>query len=153
MTSAPVPVPHALDANASDPVTMGWMIGAPPPADKLIRFADGSWFRFPQTRWSFSNIRQLLPTRVVGRGDGSVSALPRAERNDIDEVTFQPLGRTDLMTWGQSLAANYTDGILDPASRAHRLRALLRRPGRRPAAHRVFGDEVVRRHCRGGAHP
>ena len=112
MTSAPVPVPHALDANASDPVTMGWMIGAPPPPDKLIRFADGSWFRFPQTRWSFSNIRQLVPNRVVGRGDGPVSALPRAERNDVDQVTFQPLGRTDLMTWAQSLAANYTDGIL-----------------------------------------
>jgi CubicO group peptidase (beta-lactamase class C family) len=101
-----------LDANASDPVTMGWMIGAPPPPDKVIRFADGSWFRFPQTRWSFSNIRQLVPNRVVGRGDGPVSALPRAERNDVDQVTFQPLGRTDLMTWAQSLAANYTDGIL-----------------------------------------
>jgi len=101
-----------LDATASDPVTMGWMIGAPPPPDKLIRFADGSWFRFPQTRWSFSNIRQLVPNRVVGRGDGPVSALPRAERNDVDQVTFQPLGRTDLMTWAQSLAANYTDGIL-----------------------------------------
>jgi CubicO group peptidase (beta-lactamase class C family) len=112
MTSAPVPVPHALDANASDPVTMGWMIGAPPPPDKVIRFADGSWFRFPQTRWSFSNIRQLVPNRVVGRGDGPVSALPRAERNDVDQVTFQPLGRTGLMTWAQSLAANYTDGIL-----------------------------------------
>lgn len=112
MTSAPLPAPHALDANESDPVTMGWMIGAPPPPDRLIRFADGSWFRFPQTRWSFSNIRQLVPNRVVSRGDGPVSALPRAERNDIDEVTFQPLGRTDLMTWTRSLAANYTDGIL-----------------------------------------
>jgi CubicO group peptidase (beta-lactamase class C family) len=105
-------VPHALDARASDPVTMGWMIGAPPPPDKLIRFADGSWFRFPQTRWSFSNIRQLLPTSVVSRGDGPVSVLPRAERTDIDAVPFQPLGRTDAMTWEQSLAANYTDGIL-----------------------------------------
>jgi CubicO group peptidase (beta-lactamase class C family) len=113
MTSrAPATVPHALDAKASDPVTIGWMVGAPPPPDKLIRFADGSWFRFPQTRWSFSNIRQLLPTRVVSRGVGPVTALPRAERPDIDEVTFQPLGRTDLMTWAQSLAANYTDGIL-----------------------------------------
>jgi CubicO group peptidase (beta-lactamase class C family) len=101
-----------LDANASDPVTIGWMVGAPPPPDKLIRFADGSWFRFPQTRWSFSNIRQLLPTSVVARGAGPVTALPRAERADLDEVTFQPLGRSDLMTWAQSLGANYTDGIL-----------------------------------------
>jgi CubicO group peptidase (beta-lactamase class C family) len=105
-------LPPALDARASDPVTMGWMVGAPPPPEKLVRFADGSWFRFPQTRWSFSNIRQLLPTSVVRRGDGRVVALPRAERADIDAVTFQPLGRTDLMTWAESLAANYTDGIL-----------------------------------------
>ena len=105
-------VPNELDASASDPVTLGWMVGSPPPPDKLIRFADGSWFRFPQTRWSFSNIRQLLPTRVVARGDGPVSVLPRAERTDIDGVTFQPLGSCDAMTWQQSLAANYTDGIL-----------------------------------------
>ena len=59
-TAAPAP----LDAQASDPRVMGWMVGAPPPADKLIAFADGSWFRFPQTRWSFSNIRQLMPTSV-----------------------------------------------------------------------------------------
>src|SRR6185295_18691052 len=35
-------------AHASDPVTLGWMVGAPPPADKMIRFADGSYYRFPQ---------------------------------------------------------------------------------------------------------
>ncbi len=107
-----LPAPPAFDARTSDPVTMGWMVGAPPPQDKLVRFSDGSWFRFPQTRWSFSNIRQLMPTRVVSRGEGPVARLPRAERTDIDAVTFQPIGGTDSMTWAQSLAANYTDGIL-----------------------------------------
>lgn len=106
------PAPHALDARASDPVTMGWMVGSPPPPDKLIRFADSSWFRFPQTRWSFSNVRQLLPTSVVRRGNGPVSALPREERRDIDAVTFQPIGGSERLTWAQSLDANYTDGIL-----------------------------------------
>ena len=101
-----------LDARASDPVAMGWMVGAPPSPDKLIRFADGSWFQFPQTRWSFSNIRQLMPTSVVGRGSGSITTLPGAERADIDAVTFQPIGQTTPVTWAQSLAANYTDGIL-----------------------------------------
>jgi CubicO group peptidase (beta-lactamase class C family) len=110
--AAQAPTPPALDARASDPVTMGWMVGAPPPQDKLVRFSDGSWFRFPQTRWSFSNIRQLMPTRVVSRGDGPATTLPRAERTDIDAVTFQPIGGTDSMTWAQSLDANYTDGIL-----------------------------------------
>jgi CubicO group peptidase (beta-lactamase class C family) len=110
--SPATPPAPALDARASDPITMGWMVGAPPPPEKLVRFADGSWFRFPQTRWSFSNIRQLLPTSVVRRGDGPAVALPRADRADIDAVTFQPIGRNDSMTWAESLAANYTDGIL-----------------------------------------
>jgi len=104
--------PAQLDAQASDPRVMGWMVGAPPPADKLIAFADGSWFRFPQTRWSFSNIRQLMPTSVVSRGNGPPALLPRNERTDIDAVKFTPIGRTDSMTWEQSLAANYTDGIV-----------------------------------------
>ena len=39
--------------------------------------------------------------------------MPEAGRAaDIDAVTFQPIGRSELMTWAESLAANYTDGIL-----------------------------------------
>jgi CubicO group peptidase (beta-lactamase class C family) len=101
-----------LDARASDPVAIGWMVGSPPPSTKLIKFADGSHYRFPQTRWSFSNMRQFIPTRVVARGNATARALPRAERADIDRITFQPIGSTERMTWAQSLAANYTDGIL-----------------------------------------
>jgi CubicO group peptidase (beta-lactamase class C family) len=110
--AAQVPAPHALDARASDPNVMGWMVGSPPPSDKLVRFSDGSWFRFPQTRWSFSNIRQLMPTRVVSRGGGPATTLPSTPRPDIDAVPFQPIGSAGSMTWAQSLAANYTDGIL-----------------------------------------
>ena len=106
---SPAPV---LDAKASDPVVMGWMVGSPPTPEKMVRFADGSWFEFPRTRWSFTNIRQLMPTAVVRRGNGPVSALLRAERSDIDAVPFQPFGQTGTMTWAQSLATNYTDGIL-----------------------------------------
>jgi CubicO group peptidase (beta-lactamase class C family) len=105
-------VPPPLDARASDPVTMGWMVGAPPPPDKRIRFADDSWFRFPRTRWSYSNIRELMPTRVVHRGSAAAATPIDTHRSDIDAVTFRPLGRTGSMTWSESLAANYTDGIL-----------------------------------------
>ena len=100
-----------LDAAASDPATLQWMVGSPPPADKLIQFADGSAFRFPRTRWSYSNMRRLVPTSVVARGP-AVVPLPRAERTDLDAITFRPTGQHDLMTWEQSLAANFTDGIL-----------------------------------------
>lgn len=101
-----------LSAADSDPVKMGWMIGSPPPADKLVRFGDGSSYRFPQTRWSFANFRQLAPTSNVSRGNGLPSALPSVERSDIDGLTFQPMGRSGTMTWAQSLDANYTDAIL-----------------------------------------
>ena len=104
--------PHALDALASDPVKLGWMVGSPPPPEKLIRFSDGTFRTFPQSRWAYSHIRQFVPTSAVSRGNGPVSILPRAERPDLDAITFQPTGSDQSMTWAQSLLANYTDGIL-----------------------------------------
>ena len=104
--------PKFPDAQASDPVTMGWMAGFPPPPDRLIRFADGSSYRFPQLRWSFSNYRRLVPTSNVSRGLGAPTPLPRAERDDIDGVSFRVMGTDQNMTWAQSLGANYTDGIV-----------------------------------------
>ena len=101
-----------LDALASDPVTMGWMVGSPPPLDKQIQFADGSYSRFPRTRWSYSHMRELMPTSVVPRKDQVPVPFERAERTDLDDVVFQPLGGTQRMTWRQSLLANYTDGIV-----------------------------------------
>lgn len=100
------------DAHASDPARLGWMMGSPPPTDRVIRFADGSAYEFPQLRWSFSNFRQLVPTRAVGRGTGPVSELPRAERDDIDSLRFTPLHGAAEMRWAESLASNYTDGIV-----------------------------------------
>jgi len=100
------------DAVDSDPVALGWMSGSPPPADKLVRHSDMSLYHFPETRWSFANFRQLMPTTNIWRGDGTPSALPRALRPDIDKLTFTPLGRSEPMTWEQSLAANYTDAIV-----------------------------------------
>jgi CubicO group peptidase (beta-lactamase class C family) len=112
LSSASLRAQTPLDARASDPVAMQWMVGTPPPADKTIKFADGSSSHFPKTRWAFSNIRQLVPTRVVSRGSQTPNEMPRAERSDIDAITFQPIGASTTMTWAQSLAANYTDGIL-----------------------------------------
>ena len=50
------------DAQASDPARLGWMVGSPPPADEIVRKEDGSFYRFPQLRWTFSNARQLGAT-------------------------------------------------------------------------------------------
>ena len=59
----------------------------------------------------FSNGRQLGPTTNVSRGLGA-SPLPRAERDDLEAISFTPLGKTEPMTWAQSLRANFTDGIV-----------------------------------------
>jgi len=100
------------DAAASDPAKLGWMVGSPPPADRTVRFEDGSYFQFPAMRWSVSNFRQLMPTINVSRGLGAPVALESALRKDIDAISFTPLGAKELMTWEQSLAATYTDGIV-----------------------------------------
>ncbi len=99
-------------AEQTDPVKLGWMVGSPPPPDKVIRWADGSFYTFPKFRWSFSHGRELMATSNVSRGVATPSPLPRAERTDLDGVTFTPLGKTEPMTWAQSLSANYTDGIV-----------------------------------------
>jgi hypothetical protein len=99
------------DAKSTDPVAMGWMQGAPPAADKIISHADLGYFTFPKTRWSFSNYRQFGPTVGIASAERT-APLRRAERRDIDAVTFLPIGGTTPITWAQSLAANYTDGIV-----------------------------------------
>jgi CubicO group peptidase (beta-lactamase class C family) len=99
-------------AEESDPVVMGWMIGSPPPPDKVILWEDGSSRQFPQQRWSFSNARHFSPTTNVSRGMGALLPLPRAEREDLKGVQFFPLGKTQPMTWEQAFSTNYTDGII-----------------------------------------
>jgi CubicO group peptidase (beta-lactamase class C family) len=104
--------PQFADADATDPVRLGWMTGSPPPAEKVIRYHDGSFYRFPQWRWSFSHWREFAPTIAVARGVTPAAPFARAERSDLDAVTFVPIGGTSRMTWKASLAANYTDGIV-----------------------------------------
>jgi CubicO group peptidase (beta-lactamase class C family) len=101
------------DPRGSDPVALGWMTGFPPPEDKMIRVQDSSFYRFPQSRWSMSHWRELFPTRNISRGDGPVSPLPRARQPaNLDDLTFTPIGGDKPVTWAESLAANYTDGIV-----------------------------------------
>lgn len=109
---AQTPAPALPTAEQTDPGRLGWMVGSPPPPDKVIRKEDGSFYRFPQFRWTFSNSRQLGPTTNVSRGLGAPAPLPRAERADLDAVSFTPLGKTEPMTWGQAFNANYTDGVI-----------------------------------------
>jgi CubicO group peptidase (beta-lactamase class C family) len=106
MTTPAAPLPTATE---SDPRTLGWMTGFPPSQEKAIIFADGSFRKFPQLRWAWSNIRQLVPTVGVWRGPGPTSVLPRAER-DLGSVKLTTMdGR--VITFDQALAETYADGI------------------------------------------
>lgn len=100
------------DAVASDPAALGWMQGAPPAPEKQIRFDDGSYFQFPQMRWSVANFRQLMPTVNVARGLAPAQQLPTQLDAAIDNLTFYPLGADQPISWQQALLENYTDGIV-----------------------------------------
>ncbi|MFN2362304.1 MAG: serine hydrolase domain-containing protein [Marinobacter sp.] len=102
-----------LDAAASDPKNLGLMQGFPPPPDKLVTQPDSNFFSFPKLRWTVCHFRELLPTEQVSRGIGA--PVPLAYNLDevaIDALTFKPMGSSETMTWEESLAANYTDGML-----------------------------------------
>ena len=101
-----------LDALQSDPARMGWMIGSPPPADRIPRFDDGSFFQFPALRWSVAHMRQFMPTVNVSRGLGASIPILTNFNRDIDKVKFVPLGETKAMTWEESLEKVYADGVI-----------------------------------------
>ncbi|MGY4313527.1 serine hydrolase domain-containing protein [Bradyrhizobium sp. JR3.5] len=93
----------------SDPETLGWMQGFPPPQDKTITFQDGSFRSFPELRWAWSNIRQLVPTVNVWRGAGPASVLPRADHDIGASASVTMDGRPQ--TFARMLEESYADGI------------------------------------------
>lgn len=114
-TLAPAPLraqeAQPMTSAESDPIALGWMVGAPPPADKIIRFTDPDYFSFPKLRWTVCHFRQLMPTVGVGRGLDPLRFFESAPDGGIDALTFTPLGGDRKMRFDDSLAANYTDGI------------------------------------------
>lgn len=100
-----------LTAKESDPLQLGWMQGSPPPADKLIRFQDGSCSRFPQLRWTFANYRQLVPTVRVSKGPKGCEPLPQATRAPLD-IRYTPMNEERVCNWADMMEATYTDALL-----------------------------------------
>ncbi|MCV9926696.1 beta-lactamase family protein [Flavobacterium sp. LS1R49] len=101
-----------LDAEQSDPVKMGWMIGSPPPTDRILRFDDGSFFQFPALRWSVAHMRQFMPTINVSNGLKTPTPLATNSKEDIDKIKFTPLGEKKSITWEESLQKVYADGVV-----------------------------------------
>ena len=106
------PSSNILSAEDSDPVEMNWMVGFPPPADKLIMQPESDFFSFPKMRWTVCHIRELMPTKQVSRGIGAPTSFAYATDKNIDSIKFMPLNSEREMSWAASLSENYTDGIL-----------------------------------------
>ncbi|MDP5290887.1 serine hydrolase [Oceanimonas sp. CHS3-5] len=106
------PAAAPLSAKDSDPNTLGWMQGFPPPAEKRLRAADGSFFEFPALRYSVAHMREFMPTVAVSRGLGA--PVPLGYRLDplIDKLRFIPWGSSEPMTFADAFDRNYTDGLI-----------------------------------------
>jgi CubicO group peptidase (beta-lactamase class C family) len=103
------------DGPASDPRTMGWMQGSPPPLEKRIGFERDQFANFPELRWSLSHMRELTPTVSIWRGHQAPSPLGDApsagDEAAIDELRFADMqGRQ--RRWRESQLDTYTDGVL-----------------------------------------
>ncbi len=99
-------------AAETDPNAMGWMQGFPPPPDKTLSAADGSFFVFPALRYSVTHMREFLPTRAVPAQAQKPAELKTRLDADIDNITFIPTGQTAPMTWREAFDTNYTDGVI-----------------------------------------
>ncbi|EAQ95760.2 serine hydrolase domain-containing protein [Congregibacter litoralis] len=99
-------------AESTDPAVMGWMLGTPPDAAKLVRHDDLSFYQFPRTRWTFSHFRELLPTKRLWRGAGAGVPLVAMPDGAIDGVEFTPMGQSTVMSFGDMLTATYADAAL-----------------------------------------
>ena len=106
-TAAPtLPDPASTTVQA-----MGWMQGFPPPPDKLITFDNPVGNTYPRIRWTFSHIREIVPTANVWRGAGAPSPLKAAPR-DLDGLRLKVTGSGEELSFAQALERTYTDGIV-----------------------------------------
>lgn len=100
------------NAEQTVPDRMGWMQGFPPAREKTLKASDNSFFEFPALRYSVNHIREFYPTRAVSAGNGKKYTVKTRLDPAIDNITFTPWDAQEPMTFEQSLAANYTDGII-----------------------------------------
>lgn len=103
-------IPQLVDPASADQAQMDWMQGFPPSPERTVKFADGSLFRFPRTRWAFSHMRELVPTANVRRGRKAPTLLPESLL-ELDALTFR-CDDSRRMTWSEMLSATYTDSVV-----------------------------------------
>ena len=84
------------------------MIGSSTPQEWRVPLID--WDRPPWNRWSFQNIRQILPTANIKHDKNYISSLKYNLQN-IEDVTFDDVNG-DNTTVSKMLNDTYTDGFL-----------------------------------------
>lgn len=87
---------------------LGIMQGFPPPPEK--RPTADNWDLAPFNRWSFQNMRSLLPTVDVDRGEGPVRPFDYA----LQDLNALPVTASDgeRISLEECLRRTYTDGFL-----------------------------------------
>lgn len=96
------------DLTTEDPTH--WMRGFPPAKDQIVRFNDGSYYSWPQMRWSFSNIQQLVPTKSFWRGADAAAKLKLGATLDFTNTIVSSSTGKDY-AWEDALSSTCTDGI------------------------------------------
>jgi CubicO group peptidase (beta-lactamase class C family) len=100
--------PRLPPPEATDPVALGIMAGAPPPANRRVSLAN--LLAYPNPRWGFHHMRELAPSRAVATAGKPVRSLSSAhaslESVMIDDGTGN---RISLADWQKN---TYTDGLI-----------------------------------------
>lgn len=82
------------------------MEGSPPPPEWRVPRAD--WDRPPWNRWSFQNIRKILPTEKIGCGNSPTPWI--VEERDLTKVAFDAFDGTPSTV--SDVLNEYIDGFL-----------------------------------------
>ena len=82
------------------------MEGSPPPPEWRVPRAD--WDHPPWNRWSFQNIRKILPTENIGCGNSPTPWI--VEERDLTKVAFDAFDGTPSTV--SDVLSEYTDGFL-----------------------------------------
>lgn len=112
MTSLCSYAQNYLNAKESDPNVIGWMKGFPPAKDKILNASDGSFFNFPQIRYSVNHMREFFPTRKVNANKNWNYRVTKKIDNNIENITYVPWDSNESKTFLEGLDLNYTDGII-----------------------------------------
>ncbi|MGH1490250.1 MAG: serine hydrolase domain-containing protein [Acidimicrobiales bacterium] len=103
------------NGEAKDTSPSAWMHGFPPALDRRVRFSDGSFLKYPQSRWSFNNMEQLVPTKAVWRGGGAVRDLSAGDplfAADIERDTRLETLDGRGLSFEAALVESDTDALL-----------------------------------------